>query len=355
MQVLGYYIWKRQIWFYSVLIMERFLFFRVDNLRCGIPFEDALTMIRMVGLIPYSGMDKGIAGSINLHGEILPAYSIRYLFGLRDRQPLLSDNLIIVKKGLSKVALWVDETHIVEHKEIEVESRFVSEHIQTIIPGIRIIKSDLFILFDLIDFLESGNNSPTKVTDILGIKTDDYSTDYSPADMRDYSLDVKELEKRAYNLSLPEEQTEKTPLIMVIRFNLMYQEYAIEMNYIREVIQTSEITPVPGTPDFIAGICSVRGEIISLVDLRILLSIPEKGLTDLNRVIVLSDNDNTFGILADQITGIGTIDSDEIERCENECNSIWQQYCSGAIGSLIVLNAASLLADPRMIIDDSEA
>ena len=128
----------------------------------------------------------------------------------------------------------------------------------------------------------------------------------------------------------------------VSRFNRMYQEFAVDMKYIREVIQTSEITPVPGTPDFIAGICSVRGEIISLVDLRTLLSIPEKGLTDLNRVIVLTDGNLTFGLLADQITGIGTLKTGDIVRTVRKEQTVWHNCMGGSLESRHVLNVETL-------------
>lgn len=74
--------------------------------------------------------------------------------------------------------------------------------------------------------------------------------------MRDYPENEHILKERANQLASPKKLTEKPPVIEVIRFNLMYQEYALEMEHIREVIQTAEITPVPGTPDFIAGICN---------------------------------------------------------------------------------------------------
>lgn len=335
--------------------MERFLFFSVEAIRCGIPLDDALAMIRMVGITPHPVTKKGEIGTIDLHGEILPVYSLRYLFGFKERRPLLSDNLIIIQIGLEKAALWVDKTYIIQKGEMETEPRFTSEHLQTMIPGLRILRSDFVIIFDLIDFFESAVYSPTRLADIIKPDKNSIRQVYHDNEMRDYPGIEKELEERARELAFPQEITEKPPLIEVIRFNLTYQEYAVDMKYIREVIQTSEITPVPGTPEFIAGICSVRGEIISLVDLRILLSIQEKGLTDLNRVIVLTDKTTTFGILADQITGIGTIKSDEIQPCPAECTSAWRQYCTGTLGSLTVLDAAALLTDPRMIIDDSEA
>jgi chemotaxis signal transduction protein len=310
-------------------------------------------MIRMVSISPYSDPQKGQTGVINLHGETLPVYSLRELFGFQKRSPLPSDNLIIVQKGLETVALWVDETFIVQEGDLRADDRFRSERLQTMIPGIRIIRSDLVIFFDLIEFLDYGIHSQTKLVDVIQIQ-DNENDAASDSFLRDDLTTGCLLQERADQLALPKEQTERPPVIEVIRFNLMYQEYAVEMKYIREVIQTSEITPVPGTPDFIAGICSVRGEIISLVNLRVLLSIPEKGLTDLNRVIVLTDGNLTFGLLADQITGIGMIKIDEIDRKYRMENSIWKNYICGTIESLHVLNAKSLLTDPRMIIDDTE-
>jgi len=120
------------------------------------------------------------------------------------------------------------------------------------------------------------------------------------------------------------------------------------------VVLTGNITPVPSTPEYIAGLSIIRGEIISLVDLRILLSIPRTGLTDLNRVIVLSDSHLTFGILADQITGIAFVSEDRI-ACVPQDDPLAQTPIIQGIAdeSLILLNAETLLADSRMIIDQS--
>jgi chemotaxis signal transduction protein len=152
----------------------------------------------------------------------------------------------------------------------------------------------------------------------------------------------------------PEPTSATTELTEILRFQLAYREYALEMKYVREVILTGEITPVPGTPDFISGICAARGQIISLVDLRVLLKIPEKGLTDLNRVIVITDGKITFGILADTISGVGTIAMDQTtitDICEIEDS---RGYIRGIMeNGLCVLDAAVILGDPGIIVDDT--
>jgi purine-binding chemotaxis protein CheW len=163
----------------------------------------------------------------------------------------------------------------------------------------------------------------------------------------------KILTERAKKIAVPQADSIEAGIVEVLRFQLAYQEYALEMRYVREVILTGEITPVPGAPPFISGICAARGQIISLVDLRVLFSLPEKGLTDLNRVIVMTDGHITFGILADNITGIGIIPASLILMPEPGVTPSWKQYLKGYVGSaLIVLDAAAILADPALVVED---
>lgn len=176
----------------------------------------------------------------------------------------------------------------------------------------------------------------------------------SSGDGEDAERVMAVLAERAAKLALPEEEPRETVLADILIFRLAHRKYALEMKYIREVFIIREITPVPGTPEYIAGICAVRGEIVSLVDLRILFAIPQKGLTDLNRVIVLTDGRLTFGILADYITDIGTVPTDDLAPAEPGENPIGERFILGvADGQLTILNAAAILADPRMVIDDS--
>jgi chemotaxis signal transduction protein len=163
----------------------------------------------------------------------------------------------------------------------------------------------------------------------------------------------KILEERAKKIASPDTAEIEAGIVEVLRFQLAYQEFAIEMRSVREVILTGEITPVPGAPPFISGICASRGQIISLVDLRILFSLPEKGLTDLNRVIVITNGHITFGILADKITGLGTIPSHTIIIPDPGMAPSWKQYLKGCVGNILtVLDAPAILADPALVVED---
>lgn len=176
---------------------------------------------------------------------------------------------------------------------------------------------------------------------------------------RDYGKTVMDrvqavLSERARRLSAPEPGIIDTDTVELLRFRLAYKEYALEMRYVQEVILTGEITPVPGVPPYITGICAARGRIISLVDLRALFTLPETGLTDLNRVIVISDGRMTFGLLADDISGIGMVPFDRIVPADPGQTPVPATYFKGTVGdTFVVLDAAAILSDPLMIIDDS--
>ena len=83
--------------------------------------------------------------------------------------------------------------------------------------------------------------------------------------------------------------------IEVVEFLLAYETYGIESSYVREICPLKDLTPVPCTPPFVLGIINVRGEIVSVIDMKKFFDLPEKGLTDLNKVLVLKNDRMEFG------------------------------------------------------------
>jgi chemotaxis signal transduction protein len=326
--------------------------FSVEGVSCAITVGKTAFVERMVRIIPPSVKKCGIAGTIDLHGRTVPVYQIRTLLGFPNRKPHLSDVLIVTKAGSGCVALWVDEiSGISPYTSLDPEdiSAYKGEKGEPVVPGVTITPEGLVIIHELEDFLKNPN--PDQILSFLPPQKGAYEISGDEGEERVTTI----LSERAQKLSQPAAKTRGIERVDVLKFRLAYQEYAIGMKYVREVVLTGGITPVPGAPEYISGICAIRGEIISLVDLRALFSISGRGLTDLNRVIVVTDGTMTFGILADYITGITTIPANLPVVLLPDADPETVPYLLGVVEGIVVLDGRALLTDPRMLIDETTA
>jgi purine-binding chemotaxis protein CheW len=162
------------------------------------------------------------------------------------------------------------------------------------------------------------------------------------------------LEERARALAQEPAQAESADAwIEVVEFILAHERYAIESCYVREVYPLENLTPLPCTPAFVLGIVNVRGEMLSVIDIKKFFDLPEKGLTDLNKLIVLDSGAMRFGILADAIVGVRHIPLAEIQPSLPTLTGIREKYLKGVTaGRTVVLDAEKLIADEKIIVQE---
>lgn len=152
------------------------------------------------------------------------------------------------------------------------------------------------------------------------------------------------LKQRAKALAREQEIAEEVQeYFEVVEFLLSYETYGIESSYVREAYPLTEITPLPGTPSFVLGIINVRGQIISVIDIKKFFDLPEKGLTDLNKVIIVRDQNMEFGILADAILGVKSIAATEMQLSLPTLTGIRADYLKGVSKEqMVILDIAKI-------------
>jgi purine-binding chemotaxis protein CheW len=140
--------------------------------------------------------------------------------------------------------------------------------------------------------------------------------------------------------------------VEVVEFILGPERYGIESRHIREVYPLAEFTPLPCTPAFVLGLVNVRGQILSVIDIKKLFDLPEKGLTDLNKVIVVRADRMELGILADVILGVRSIPLQELELALPTLTGIRADYLMGITkGPMVVLDVTRILSDERILVN----
>jgi len=139
----------------------------------------------------------------------------------------------------------------------------------------------------------------------------------------------------------------------VLEFELANERYALESRWVREVSVFKDLTPLPCCPRFILGIVNVRGRIHPVLDLKKFFDLPEKGLTDLHRIILVGGNDLELGLLADTIIGVRSVSVADLQPTLPTLTGIRAEYLKGVTGErLVVLDLACILADPRIIVHE---
>ena len=160
------------------------------------------------------------------------------------------------------------------------------------------------------------------------------------------------LEERA-RLLAQEPQTESDAQTWeVLGFSIADVRYALEAEWVREIVVLKELTPLPCTPPFVQGVVNIRGRIVSAVDLRCFWGVPELGIVDFHRIIVLHGHGMEFGVLADTIEGVAQVSEKDLRHEAAALPSgIPAQFVKGvASGHGILLDAERLLCDPRMVV-----
>jgi purine-binding chemotaxis protein CheW len=137
-----------------------------------------------------------------------------------------------------------------------------------------------------------------------------------------------------------------------IEFLLGDEHYFIDSTFVVEVAHLKELTPLPGTPSTILGIFNLRGKILAVISLKELLNLPEKAITNHNRIIVLKFQDIELGILADEIASTNSIIMNKLQLNIPGISKIQNDFLMGiSPEGLIVLNTEKLLSDSRITIN----
>lgn len=139
----------------------------------------------------------------------------------------------------------------------------------------------------------------------------------------------------------------------VLEFVLAYERYGLETEFVRGVHPLKEFTPLPCTPPFILGIINVRGQILAVIDLKRFFNLPDKGLSNLNKVIILRRGRMEVGILADAVAGVRTVAPAEVQAPPPTLEGISPDYLKGITKeALVVLDGGKILSDPKLIIHE---
>lgn len=114
-----------------------------------------------------------------------------------------------------------------------------------------------------------------------------------------------------------------------LTFVLSQQLYGVPIGAVREINRMSEITPVPKTPVFVAGVMNLRGKVIPVINLRTKLNFASMTATKETCIIVIEAFDGQVGMIVDSVSGVIELATSQIEPTPNLGNLVDTEFVLG--------------------------
>lgn len=163
------------------------------------------------------------------------------------------------------------------------------------------------------------------------------------------------LRKRAERISAGNDKNkEKIETISLLQFSLGKEHYAIKTNKLKEIIVAKQITEIPCTPAHIFGVINIRGNIVSVIDLKKVLQLDYVGINDHALIVVVDFNNSMVGIVADEIIGVEDVDIRNIQKEKLKIVKIKEEYLTGISDkTVVVLDIDKVLSDKSLVVEES--
>lgn len=136
--------------------------------------------------------------------------------------------------------------------------------------------------------------------------------------------------------------------IRVLSFALGKENYGVDVTQAKEVFRSEHFTRIPGTPDFVVGVTNLRGQIISIIDIRPFLGLPATRPSQEIWLIVTDVRGGLVGVMVDRINEAVRIHKSAIQPPVATISGAQASFTTGQIvqGSniLVMLDLAKIMS-----------
>lgn len=166
-------------------------------------------------------------------------------------------------------------------------------------------------------------------------------------------LEIAVLEARARRIAQSSTQDGTDTTISVLGLKIGSEQYAMMIDSLVGVYKDIKVVAVPCTPNFVAGVANVRGRIVTVIELSNLLNVPDAETSGLHPLVAVANDNMTLAFRVEAIADVSNSSLSDLQPAPTNFDAAPAAYVKGLLpdGS-VLLDTESILADPRLIIDE---
>ncbi|BBM83185.1 chemotaxis protein CheW [Candidatus Uabimicrobium amorphum] len=139
-----------------------------------------------------------------------------------------------------------------------------------------------------------------------------------------------------------------------LTFGLDNQTYGIQIANVSEIIAIKDITPIPQTPNFVAGMVNVRGKVIPIINLRKKFDLTEKEYDRNTCIAIVYIKQSEMGIIVDAVYEVTEIQKEFKEETPQFGSAVKTEFIEAIAKDLqgikILLNIEKVLTSEELVI-----
>jgi purine-binding chemotaxis protein CheW len=121
----------------------------------------------------------------------------------------------------------------------------------------------------------------------------------------------------------------------------------IDIHLVREINRNLSLTRVPHAAPAVQGVINLRGEVVTIIDLRAVLGLPPTAASHDRRNVIVQTDGEQIGLIVDRVADVVTTTTDQIDPKPENLRSLDVSFFQGVFkldrGLLVILDVAETL------------
>lgn len=260
-----------------------YLIFKVDEMNLALPAEQVQEILWLPALTAVPGLSDYVAGVFSLRGRLVPVIDLTTRAGLPTRPYALHHQVIVLEQASGLVGLLahaVEDVHTVAAHQIlpidayavhatptSIQNRLGSGMIKLATGLAYVIDPATVAAPPQSDLDESGLTAPAGRVSVAA----QFGQEADPAKRQVWH-------ERAQLLADWRDQEADPDQIPLAIIRLNNELFGLDLGLVWAIAQVQAITPIPCCPAHIVGNMNLRGDILTLMDIREKLGLAPQAL-----------------------------------------------------------------------------
>ena len=321
-----------------------YLIFNLNASLYAIEAQCVQEIFSLPELTPIAEAPRDVIGVVNLRGDILPVMDLNLRLGYQQLEYSLTDSVIILEWEKIRVGIivnQVNEVHNILSTEITTKISYGREmptYGSNLVDAVAKIETTIVMLLNPESLLSYdsgerlGNNQIRSAQTISEQNRNAGENYYSKQQLFCPHATPEEraiFRERAENLMRSTDKQDFAGLIPLAVIGLNGEYFGLDLKAVREFTDIRKITPVPCCPPHIVGNMNLRGEILTLIDIRGLLNMPILGAENTSKVMVVRVDEMVAGVTVDEVFDVMYLQPSQVSPVPAAVHSINDEYIRG--------------------------